>query len=362
MAPGRGIRGLIRSFVGGKDEQANASDQKLPPAVPFPVDAFPEPVRGLVKRGAAALGAPSDYIAIPFLVTVGGMIGNQQRIRLKAGYEQRATLWTASVGAPGTLKSPAQDYGVKPVTELQTKARKRYKEDLQAYEKKIAAWRQSGRDAGEPEPEEPQLAHYYAADTTLEALNELLANNPGVTIIRDELVSWVKACDAYRGGRGGDRQAYLSLWAGSPVKVDRKGQDPIFIPEPVVSITGGLQPEMLGELAEAAGRRDGFLERILWGFPEKQAVAWTDTEIPLVDVGAVANILARLRNLPYSSNPVVLSPEAKEEWVSWFNENAERVNQSAGLAQGFFAKMPNQCARLALILHCLSHPDRPSET
>jgi hypothetical protein len=77
---------------------------------------------------------------------------------------------------------------------------------------------------------------------------------------------------AYRGGRGGDRQAFLSLWAVAPIKVDRKGQESIFITEPVVSVTGGVQPEMLGELAEAAGRRDGFLERILWSFPEKTTV------------------------------------------------------------------------------------------
>ena len=91
-------------------------------------------------------------------------------------------------------------------------------------------------------------------------------DSPGVLLERDEFGAWVNSFDAYRGGRGGDRQDWLSLWAGKGLKVDRKGADPLFIPHPAISVVGGIQPDMLGLLRNDAGQ-DGFIDRILFSLP-----------------------------------------------------------------------------------------------
>ena len=111
--------------------------------------------------------------------------------------------------------------------------------------------------------EEGEAAAAATPDATLEALAPMAAGSPGVAMGRDELVSWVKACDAYRAGRGGDRQAWLSIWAGAPLKVDRKTADPIYVPRPVVGVAGGVQPDLLTELNDEAGRRDALVDRFL---------------------------------------------------------------------------------------------------
>ena len=39
----------------------------------------------------------------------------------------------------------------------------------------------------------------------------MLAGAPGVAVIRDEISGWVSAMDQYKGGKGSDRQQYLSF-------------------------------------------------------------------------------------------------------------------------------------------------------
>jgi hypothetical protein len=66
----------------------------------------------------------------------------------------------------------------------------------------------------------PQL---YTTDATLEALIQLLHQNPrGLLFVRDELTAWVLGMNQYRGGRGADRQQWLSLWNGADLIVHRK--------------------------------------------------------------------------------------------------------------------------------------------
>jgi len=168
----------------------------------------------------------------------------------------------------------------------------------------------------------------------------------------------VKSFDAYRSGRGGDRQNWLSLWSGAPLKVDRKTSDTVYVPDPVVCVCGGAQPEMLPELADEAGRRDGFVERILWSYPDTPSSEWTEATVDSQTKNAVVAVFGKLR-LGTHAESVRLSAKAKGLWVSWYNENARIVDQAVGLPSGVFAKLPNQAARLALILHCLRHPDLP---
>src|SRR5262249_29142315 len=101
---------------------------------------------------------------------------------------------------------------------------------------------------------------------TTEKVAPLLRDNPrGVTVIKDELTSWVTSMDQYKAkGKGSDRQFYLSAWAGEPVRVDRKNSDdPLFVPHPFLAVVGGLPPDLLPRLRGEHGVRDGFFDRIL---------------------------------------------------------------------------------------------------
>ncbi len=157
----------------------------------------------------------------------------------------RAILWLAVVGDPGSGKSPALDHARHPVDALQKAAWEAFTAALLQWEADAAAAKAQKPPA--PPPPKPALAHFFTTDATMEALAAILGACPGVVVVRDELVGWVKSHDAYR--RAGDRQNWLSLWAGAPLKVDRRGAGTLYVPRPTASVAGGVQPELLAELA-----------------------------------------------------------------------------------------------------------------
>lgn len=346
------------SFVRSTSQKSHTAP--LPVVPVFPIDILPEPVRSYVETYAAALGVPPELVAVPLLVFAGATIGNRVRIRLKPGFEQRPILYAAVVAPPGSAKSPALDAARNPLDNLQAAALNAFKEALVAWEKEVAAAKKEKKPLRpRPEPE-----HFFTTDATLEALAVMVAGSPGLAMVRDELVSWVKACDAYRSGRGGDRQAWLSLWAGSPLKVDRKSCDPVYVPCPVVCVVGGVQPDLLPELNDEAGRRDGFIERILWAYPDVAPAGWSEAVVSEAEHLAVLALFRTLQSAwgcptDRPGTIVGLDPNARAGWVDWYNENATLTAEASGLPQGISAKLPNQLARLALILHCLTYPENP---
>jgi len=166
--------------------------------------------------------------------------------------------------------------------------------------------------------------------------------------------------DAYKGGKGAERQQHLSAWGGAPIKVDRKTSNTVLIPHPVVSVTGGVQPDVMSELAVEAGRRDGFLERILWNVPTVESAPWSEAEISAEARKALVALFRPLRQTKASSVPVRLSSGAYRLFTSWYDENQSTISNAGGLMAGVYAKMPNQLARITLIIHCLIYPEAPS--
>jgi hypothetical protein len=203
-------------------------------------------------------------------------------------------------------------------------------------------------------PEKPKLEHFFSTDATPEALAEVLSDSPGIALHRDELVGWVGSFDAYKGGRGGERQQHLSMWSSSTLKVDRKGKDSIIVKRPVAAVVGGIQPDVLPDLAQEVGRQDGFLERFLFSCPLAEAPPWTEETVPQELTDKVVDLFRSLR--PREEYPAqTFAIGVQEVWVRWYNANQALTNMTSGIMKGVHSKMSNQCARLALILHCLKH-------
>ncbi len=334
----------------------NSEESKQLPE--FPVDVFPGHVRRFIEEGANAINVPPDMVAAPLLGFAAGAIGNTRAVLVKPGWIERANLWLAIIGEPGSAKSPAMSYARQPLDALQHDAWERYQGELTLWEEATAAAKASKGNT-DPLPDRPVLDHFFSTDATTEALASILSTSPGVAVVRDELVGWVKSHDAYR--QAGDRQNYLSLWAGSPLKVDRKSAQTLYIRFPCVPIVGGIQPDMLSDLGEEAQRRDGFVERILMVWPNARPIRWNDTEI---DPAAARGVAATFRLLRASgagdnASVVALTNEARQVFGRWFEENGRIAEESHGVAAGCYSKYPSQLARLALVLHALRYPSEP---
>lgn len=348
----------------GTRERGNAGSPNEPPA--FPTHALPGAAGALVREGAAALDVDPAFIALPLLVFAGGVIGKRLCLEVKPGHREWPILYGAVVGGPGTGKSPGASLARAPLDRLQKEAWVAYKEAIAAYHQEKARWEGLRKEerAGQEPPQEPVLDHYYSTDATIEALGKMLTTSPGLTLSCDEFVAWVKACDRYRGGKGGDRQKWLSGWSKDAWKIDRKGGTPLFIPDPVVGVTGGIQPDVLPELAHESGARDGFIDRILWAFPPEHYPEETDETVSMATMEGVYHLIAALRpegatSTDDESLAVCLSADARSLWKSWRSDNTRLLREATGMVQSITAKLPSQVARLALILHCLTYPTAP---
>ncbi len=322
----------------------------------FPLDVLPGRLAEFAEKAAAALVCPIDYVTVPLLTIAGAAVGASRALEIKAGWRERPCLYAAVIGPPGSAKTPALRLVATPVYAEQARRMAFYRRQKIAHEE------------SEAESPKPKLSTIYVSDITTECLAGVLRDNPrGVALIRDELTAWVCGMDQYRArGRGSDRQFFLAAWAGEPVSVFRKNQDdgPVFVPHPFIAVCGGLPPDCLPSLRGERAIADGFLDRILFAYPEpcpivgenwtcvsdETAGVWNDTlcflwalQPELDDDGGVRPHFVRL------------DASGRQAWERFTNALAQEINcpDLPDFLGGPWAKMRGYCARLALIVHYL---------
>jgi len=165
--------------------------------------------------------------------------------------------------------------------------------------------------------------------------------------------------DQYRaGGKGSDRQFWLSAWSNSYVSVDRKGRsEPMVLPVPFVGVFGSIQPAVLSDLG--GDREDGLLDRFLFAYPTPTPSRWSDDEISDSARGGVRWLYERLRALEMPDDDygdpephhVTVAPDAKPVLVDLVDSHREEMEAPGFPARlrGPWAKLEAYLARLALI-------------
>lgn len=343
----------------------------LEQAIPFPVDALPQPAARFVDGAARAIGCDPSFVALPLLVGLASAIGNTRCIQLKRRWTEPAVVWGAIVADSGTLKSPAEDQGLRPVRKRHHAAMKRYTEEMERhrvdfarYEKELAAWKKASKDKGNPpvKPEEPYPEEVWTSDATTEAVAAMLMNNPrGLLVAPDELATWLGGFDRYAQGKGGDAAHWLEMHYGRALKINRKTGNPriLYVPRAAVSVIGGIQPETLRRALGAQHRENGLAARFLLACPPRQAKRWTEADIDRTREEEIEAIFERLYSLKFGSGPdgepcpvdVPLSADGRAAWVEFYNEHAQEQAELTGDLAAAWSKLECYAARLALVIH-----------
>jgi hypothetical protein len=341
----------------------------------FPVDVFPDSLADYCKEVAAATGTPTDFAGVAMLVVAGAAIGNSRALRIKSTWLESPRMYAAIIGDPASGKTPAVQTVVKPYREIQADALNKYERAQSQIEQDIAVIHSPVNldDANQENPEQARVApressrpeRLVVGEATVESLAPILASNPrGLLMIHDEGSSWVRGMGQYKGGRGNDKQFWLSCFSGQDYTVDRKSQGvvPISIRSPFINVVCNLPPDMLNELADSHGRKDGFLDRLLFTFPEAVVASeWNDEEVSRASLNAWSGSLRGLRDLAMErlegsvQGPKIvnLSSEAKARWASWWNKHVSEMGSTdlpSGLS-GHWGKLGAHAGRLALLLH-----------
>ena len=189
----------------GSHMMSTASSASVPTVwQQFPLETLSWTLRCFVEDVSRSIGINPAHTAISALAVLSGLIGRTFVLDVKLGHREYAMLWCMLVAKSGFGKSPALNFAIKPIRQLQADAHK-------AYSKAYAAYKQSGSQNTSATAQnqsasttEPVRLRYVASQPTTEALMPILAENPyGMILIRDEIAGLFKGMDRYN--QGGNR-------------------------------------------------------------------------------------------------------------------------------------------------------------
>jgi hypothetical protein len=319
---------------------------------------LPENLDTPLRRLAERLNLPVEAYYLVLLTVAAGCISSQTRLEIDpyTDFKVPPILWGGLVGETGSGKSHIISTLTQPLRALQAEYFQRYQHRLEAYQTALREYdrRKKGEDAGEP-PEKPKPLSLYASNYTLEAISQILGQQPdrGLVVALDELAVFLRSMDAYRRGRGADRAHWLNFYNGDSLKVDRKNSDQIFVHYTSVSVVGGIQPAILqGVWQEDKEFGDGLWSRFAW------------VRVPLVPrsrarIGPIHNSRKLLdtvyrRILDFPPQLHVLDDDGWQLWEEWESEiDGLILTEPNEQIRATLPKTKERAARLALILHWL---------
>ncbi len=351
--------------------------------VPFPVEVFPQAVRDYIEKVSFQLQTPPDWVAGGILVTAGRALGTTRSILLDDGYEEMGNLYAVVVGPPGTLKTASMRAAIHPLLRRQKRLNEVYKSQVASFKEYNQA-KKEAKETGEPlplkvDPPHP-LEHVYTINITNEALVSRLASNgdigrrdTSILIFSDELKAWISGMNQYRGGKGADKEFFLSGWSRTQYKGDRKGnEESVTIECPFVCVYGAIQPDVLPSIETQRGVEDGFIDRLLFLFPnatrsyrppkdrprptkDKAEGELSPLELAKLQYDSIIfRLLLGCRHLP-GGEPKTLefTDAAWEKWKVWLDKHADETDSSRLSLRGVWSKLRAYAGRFALVLHML---------
>ena len=334
----------------------------------FPLDIFPEQVQHYIYQCYETLDSSIDYMGCSFLWATSLIIGNTLNVEVKKGWKSPATLWMALIGKAGVGKTPSISNITFPLDKQNTHEIKHYQKQYEKY----LEYKEKDRDTQGyvEEVHKPRQTQFIANDVTIEALVQMHEQNKhGIAVLKDELAGWFKDMNKYRAGS--DLEFWLSSWSGKPVTLNRKTTKNSFVERPMIPVLGGIQPEILDQFYTGENKENGFIDRILFSFPDLSVEFYNDNEMPSELIEWYESFVINLYKLvqrdflqfnhddEVEPHIAVFDEEAKKEWKRIFNEITEMQNSDSEnqYMKSMLPKQKTYIPRFALIINFLSGDD-----
>ena len=317
-------------------------------ALPFTADDVPAELGLYPRMYADVTGLDITIMLVSAVVAAAAAVPDQIQICASSasGWFAQSRLWALVIGAPGAGKSPGEREMLAPLWALHS--------DLDTQ------WRKAVEELPDEEPKPPR-PRVIVGDATLEALSEVLEDNPrGVLVATDEFTAWFGTLDLYRSGGsiGRDRGEWLRLFDGGPHSIERVKRGTVYLKNWGASILTATTPEAMRKLTRQLPE-DGLLQRFIVAFARRQQILADPPQRADIEAERkrYAETLRRLWQLtPRAHNGIVpMSFEAAQRFTAWRTENLE-LQQALGsldpALESHIAKYPTLALRLALLFHC----------
>lgn len=363
----------------------------LPPVAPFDPELLPEALRGWIVDIAERMQCPPDFPAVGAITALSGLIGARAAVAPKKHDDWRVVpnLWGLVVGRPGVMKSPALGEVLKPLHRLEATEREQWQAAHEAWELDTKVAELAGKAnekqaaavaAKDPakaralltptdQPTEPTLRRYVVNDSTVEALADLLVENPwGLLVYRDEVHGLL--CSMDRQGQEGARGFYLTGYDGNQGHaVDRIGRGHSYVPRVCMAMLGGIQPgkvqSYVREAVSGGAGDDGLLQRFglaVWPDVErdfKLVDRWPDTPAKQAAWAVFERLNGLLPATDDDPQEWRFSPEAQAifyEWLIPFETGIRGEDLHPALVS-HLAKWRKLIPALALVFALVDTPD-----
>lgn len=310
----------------------------------FPTEIFPNTLQNIILDFSEKSGAPIELLSASMITVTGGTIGNSLRFKYGA-YEANCILFMCLIAKRGVGKTKPMEMALEPLKNIDTEAWNKYKRALE-----IA--KNTPKQKGE-KIELPTLpTTYVPTDTTPEGVIMLHeVNSRGFILYRDELSGFLKGLDQY--SQGGEAQKWLQIWNGSSITTVRKSSGITRIEKPHIPILGSIQPELLPKLFEKNRADDGFLDRILFVYPNE--VKAQPLRMESVNFEAWERCIQNINILlPLPDGEAVTVVSTQSAWnilEATDTRLTQIVNDGDGTTAGIAAKLRIYNFRFALILN-----------
>jgi hypothetical protein len=313
-----------------------------------------------IKKVSAWMGVDPEAVLTHLLPIAAGLINPNSRIVVKksTNFVEPCLLYSAVVAETGSRKTPLLNIPKAPLVKLQVEEDERYNAELKAYKKELDAYNHRPKENKDDEPPVPPHPprEFYVDNVTVESLDEIKGFQPNkaFTMIKDELSGLFASHGAYKGGKGSDKESFLSGWGGGGVKKNRRSKDSrVSLARDSLSITGGIQPDKLralfGDFTDAQGEWARFLWYQMPMRPYK--IPRHDAAYKLGDL--LESIYRKLDSLPELE--FYFSKDGQKFYDDWYDKRYEQTrNETKPGLKAAMAKMPGQAARLIGVLHVLN--------
>lgn len=313
----------------------------------LPIDSLPVAIQSFINEYTQVYQVPRDYIAGSIITATALAVGN--RLELKDKYSNIPIIWLAIVGDVSSGKTDPLRTALHSFIRQDVENNKKYKEEAKRW-REYEALPKKQKETAIP-VNEPECKQSILIDYTPESLRKVHESNPnGILILRDELKGLLD--DYGRYNKNGEQSVMLSTFSRQPLIVNRVGRkDPIVIPDPVILMAGGIQPDLLPSLAEDKRAESGFLARFLFVFPDKvKKPKYSKDKMNPTTLAGFYKFLEDIQEIPETVD-LSLSNEAEELYRKWYNNNAEEIdNEETGYLKGVYGKFDIIVLRLAIVI------------
>jgi hypothetical protein len=382
----------VRHLPESEDEWEEPISIDRPRLTPFPTRLLGEGLPTIVEAVTSQVQVAPDIPAMISLVAVSTAIGGRVQIRIRPGWAESPSLWTATVAGAGERKSAAEgpfsdtlrgierELQAKAIPEIEEaeqelkimqarledaeKAAIKAKADQRAL--KMDEAKLAKRELSElgPVPTPPRLLF---GDITPAAMAMKASLQGGrMAVIHSEGTLIKQMSGLYNSGTS-DTGFALDAYDGKAMPVDRIGRDSIEMDSAHLSVGLLVQPiilEQLGRKKDDEMLHNGFVQRFLYSFPTSRLGYQDPRGSVAIPDEVMDGLRDRLRTLVFQlwQNPMVravtFTDEASEAMYVFQEQMQGRLRRGGDLHQiaSWASKLPGKLARIAALITLYDDP------